>query len=1456
MKGYNKPTDVNVEAFLMGYDDEEYIRDVSVSNYSNVAKVFTRSPQDDRARISEYSFTPFLWSKKLPDDVKNNFFRWKTVGIPLADYDNGEKIILDKKLRTIDDINVKYLGVTPDNEQHIFSWKLSDAERITYYKEKKREYGIEIQEQITYYNDQVPVDRMENGFKYLVKITTPKNPKYTSNPLFLWNSKGKKNKITGSFQNLINFYQEGGIDIYQKAAHYLNKEKLLETFNNFKVSERILFFFDIIHDLEALELNFFFEDFYDRDELFSFISKQPDLKQSILDNIKFSGEDIKFLKVNMLKLLKYANIKDILLKAYNEQCVEKLFPNVGINIELVNLFVSTSRNFRAKAIGRHLIENLKNKGIDIFDSYEKLFYTVSATEQFLIQSGKRLFKGVEDYSDLRIMVLDIETQAQPAYVNHPKAALDPEIGRIFKIGIYMNDGYYKVLDAKTNDEELDILTQTYDIIAQKDPDMFLTYNGESFDIPFMERRLELLGGVGEDKNGELSVEEYIRNIFYRYSENEDVYISKYSLYNRRQSRLKVGGSTEQYTQTNSLGKIFCDTLFAVKRAQAQNNKIPNLKLKDNIKFAKIAKPNRVYVEGDKIGELENDNRIYFLNPNTGQYFVNNKNLDFYREDYSKDKLMRSKKGVRYYLTPKKLFIYQANCETQNSKILKGAENAFAISIVNEDGAIPSSLDEFKVLIDKSFVTLYDKLRNYDILVAPITGIGSNLRNTHPEYFEYLLNKLKNLRVLFEDVRQLYPNIDFSEYIETTGSEIVTRYLIDDLWETYQLDKIYSQATFEVAKWLPTTYQQAATMGTATIWKQLLTAWSYLTGIGIPDYEEERDFNGGLVGMVSSGFHKDIVKIDYSSLYPSKFLTDVDTPDIDISNIFKPFLLYALKTRLKFKGLKNEAAIQGNESDEGKYDKKQLPLKIIINSFYGMLGAPSVSPFAHIDSAHHITAGSRQGMRHIIRYFGQRGFKIIYFHTDGANFVIPKGVEHFTYIGLGEKNGGNWLVKTNREYHGVEAYVAQYNDMFMKGLMGLDIDDYAKTAINFSKGNFVYLKEKKDKKTGVVTEVVDYVGGAIVKKNQSEYIKDFLFDEHYNSLKVLLQGNLTKYINNYYDYLYKIIDHKIQAKKIASKARVTKDIPTYKRESKVRQAHMELAIQHNLNPVYGDWIFYVNVGEKASDSDFTVDKQKVGKIALHSNDYHEFEQYLKKLFHENRKEFQQLLYDFVDSEELILSKERVATDEGFSYQPKTFLIEDVLNWNSVSFKLSSTKASKFIEIIRHKEINNSRLLDEDDLDSTVVYNTEKYVDQFNAAIMPLWVAFDPEIRQKVITNKKGERPYFLSTDLTPCSGKPLEKKSDAQDDLNELLKTEPIEKELWVKKGLSPYWAFTRQKFNPNGFFEIDNNNLTYREIDEVKYNDCVDSNSHLQYVTTAELVDWLCENPFVDFESYKIKQLV
>jgi DNA polymerase elongation subunit (family B) len=74
------------------------------------------------------------------------------------------------------------------------------------------------------------------------------------------------------------------------------------------------------------------------------------------------------------------------------------------------------------------------------------------------------------------------------------------------------------------------------------------------------------------------------------------------------------------------------------------------------------------------------------------------------------------------------------------------------------------------------------------------------------------------------------------YLKTTGDNLVERYLDDDLDETLKVDQEFNQGSFLLAAMIPTTYERVSTMGTATLWKMLMLAWSYKNNLAIPAKE--------------------------------------------------------------------------------------------------------------------------------------------------------------------------------------------------------------------------------------------------------------------------------------------------------------------------------------------------------------------------------------------------------------------------------------------------------------------------------------------------------------------------------------------------------------------------------------------------------------------------------------------
>lgn len=492
----------------------------------------------------------------------------------------------------------------------------------------------------------------------------------------------------------------------------------------------------------------------------------------------------------------------------------------------------------------------------------KLFTAFSPDEQFLIQTGKRLFKGTDDYNDVHRLQFDLETEG-----------LDPVINGIFQIGIKDNKGYERILETKGDngkerrESERANIKEFFEILYELKPDIITAYNSENFDWPFIEKRCERLG-----------IDFY--NIVKTLNPNVNV--------KRKDAMLKLGGEQEAYKQTYIWGINVLDISHSVRRAQAINSSIKKWSLKYITQFSGVAKPNRVYVNGDVINKTWSDARDHWFNDTNGTWGLLGDNE------------------------------LEADC-----KIVK-------------------------------------------------------------------------------------------------GDYIVQRYLLDDLWETEQVDGIYNQAAYLIAKLLPTSYMRSSTMGTAGQWKLIMAAWSYENNLAIPELQNKREFTGGLSRLLEVGFAKNVVKADFAALYPKIELTHAVFPSLDISGVMEGLLTYVVDKRDEFKFLtsehkdkskdlatkleerrntltqeeieKIEKAIKKHKKLASNYDKKQLPLKILANSFFGAYGAPYIFNWGDSDCAEETTCRGRQYLRLMVRFFTEKyGFRALV--GDSVTYDTPVYIKY-------------------------------------------------------------------------------------------------------------------------------------------------------------------------------------------------------------------------------------------------------------------------------------------------------------------------------------------------------------------------------------------------------------------------------------------------------------------------------
>ncbi len=478
-----------------------------------------------------------------------------------------------------------------------------------------------------------------------------------------------------------------------------------------------------------------------------------------------------------------------------------------------------------------------------------------------------------------------------------------------------------------------------------------------------------------------------------------------------------------------------------------------------------------------------------------------------------------------------------------------------------------------------YITQFAKAEKPNRVYVP----GDKIASTYRENKEFYLNVDNGVYKSTDDKKLKDLDLKFPKvYKKVSGEYIVEQYLLDDLWETMVVDEQFNQASFLLAGMVPTTYERVSTMGTATLWKMLMLAWSYHLGLAVPAKESKRPFVGGLSRLVKTGYSTNVLKLDFSSLYPSIQLVHEVFPKCDITEAMKGMLKYFRDTRIKYKNLALEYYNKDKKKSES-FGRKQLPIKIFINSMFGSLSAPQVFPWGDMDMGEKVTCTARQYLRQMVRFFMKKGYDPLVMDTDGVNFSCPEDVEEREYFGL----GNNELVKKGKHYKGSEADVAEYNDLYMRGEMGLDTDGQWPACINVARKNYALLTgEGKVKLTG----------NSIKSKKIQGYMEIFID----KGLRLLLDGKGGEFVEFYYEYLTKIYNKEVPLSQIANKARVKQTIESYKKRCKQRsksgalmsrQAHMELVINNNIPVSLGDTIYYVNNGTAKSHGDVQRKKKK-------------------------------------------------------------------------------------------------------------------------------------------------------------------------------------------------------------------------------------------------------------------------
>lgn len=625
---------------------------------------------------------------------------------------------------------------------------------------------------------------------------------------------------------------------------------------------------------------------------------------------------------------------------------------------------STFLNFFKKADNPVYARKDKD-GNDIYDSKldEKQYLCVTPQEQFMIATGKRFFKGYDDYNQILRMTFDLET-----------TGLDTENDRIKQLGIKFNrpfhgrpNGFERIfsLQGTTKEEkdksELEIIENFFKIIYTFKPDVVCGHNIENFDNQMLIGACKRLGTTIEDVSS-------------KYFNGETFHKEP------RETILKLGGEIETFHQTICPDTIITDSLHAVRRAQAIDSNMQRADLKYATKYSGMVKQNRVYTPGDKIDQILSDTvNQYAFNDHDGDWYIYDpvngrpvKTINNFEDDIrviSFDDFKESFLNKHKFNPISKKEFYDNNdysCHSNYKEMLYDKEYENYLKSEREEYEEIVSEDNIIIEYKKKYPLKTKETKYHDYLQSIKGKQGDNPFRIHTR------------------------NVLLDGYVLTTGKYIVERYLLDDIWEGDKVEWKFNSTNFLICKMLPVPYKKCTTMGTAGQWKSLLLAWSYEHNLAVPMFKESNTFTGGLSRLLKCGYTPNVVKLDYNSLYPSIILTWGIADSNDLLNSTLEFLNYVLTTREKYKGLKKEAnkridklkgkildgtatedeviAFNQASADFALADGKQAQMKVLGNSWFGSMSCPSIFPWGSLKSGEKTTCIGRQCLRLLIGFF--------------------------------------------------------------------------------------------------------------------------------------------------------------------------------------------------------------------------------------------------------------------------------------------------------------------------------------------------------------------------------------------------------------------------------------------------------------------------------------------------------
>lgn len=386
--------------------------------------------------------------------------------------------------------------------------------------------------------------------------------------------------------------------------------------------------------------------------------------------------------------------------------------------------------------------------------------------------------------------------------------------------------------------------------------------------------------------------------------------------------------------------------------------------------------------------------------------------------------------------------------------------------------------------------------------------------------------------------------DDREYVD--GAEIwrvyqedpdrVRRYCMDDVEEVDRLSRLLLAPSFALASMVPKSYERIATAGTGQGLIEPLLVRAYVaSGCSLPTGKGAGSFAGAITAVFTTGVVHNVVKADVASLYPSIMLSGGIGPASDHLGAFLALLRELTTLRLhhkaeaRSKGWESPAAMDGQRT---YHDAMQSAMKVLINSFYGMLGA-NFALFCDKAAAERVAARGREILHSLLEELERREAVLIEADTDGVFFSLPLQAE-------------------GREctYEEELALIDEISRAMPSGIQ-VEHDGRFRAMYSYLEKNYALLDYEEEVAAGFRRrEPIRLVGVSFRSAKTEPYIERFLAE----ALRLILQGDLRGVRDAYRSTCARLRSRRISAADLCVTMPLTKTPETYARADRKEEAY--------------------------------------------------------------------------------------------------------------------------------------------------------------------------------------------------------------------------------------------------------------------------------------------------------------